>query len=483
MLPRDTRAAIFELHAKGHGIRPIARALRISRNSVRRVLASGVVDVPVPERPEKLIDKLDEVRTLYAQCKGNRVRVHEELSLSGSEVKYTTLTAFCRRHDIGTPHKLPAGRYHFEPGEEGQHDTSPHNAKIGGKVRRVHTASLVLCYSRMIHARAFPRFNRFWAKVFLAEALVKFGGSPSRIMVDNTSVLIAHGTGENAVAAAEIASLGMHFGFVVEAHAVGDANRSARVERPFSYIENNFYAGRDFRDLDHLNEELAAWCDRVNDKPRRWLGARPVELHAAELPALNALPIHIPEITEIEHRIVDLEAYVTFRTNRYSAPAALLHRSVQVLASSRQVRIFDGHRLVAEHPRMEDGSRMRSTLPGHEHQHRLRREHRTRPIPEAAALRAAAPELSEFVTVLERRHGGRAVRPVRALHQLYLDYPTEVLIVATRRALLHGVTDPDRLERIVLGLLGGDIFRLPTATDPHKTDDDEQDPATRPSSG
>jgi hypothetical protein len=30
------------------------------------------------------------------------------------------------------------------------------------------------------------------------------------------------------------------------AHQPGDKNRSGRVERPFHYIENNFYPGRTF---------------------------------------------------------------------------------------------------------------------------------------------------------------------------------------------------------------------------------------------
>ncbi len=35
------------------------------------------------------------------------------------------------------------------------------------------------------------------------------------------------------------------FGFAFMAHEKGDANRSARVERPFDYVENNFYADRE----------------------------------------------------------------------------------------------------------------------------------------------------------------------------------------------------------------------------------------------
>ncbi|MGO9835873.1 MAG: hypothetical protein ACLP1X_16850 [Polyangiaceae bacterium] len=42
-----------------------------------------------------------------------------------------------------------AGHYEFDPGEEMQHDTSPHDVRVGGKLRRAQTAALVLCHSRM----------------------------------------------------------------------------------------------------------------------------------------------------------------------------------------------------------------------------------------------------------------------------------------------------------------------------------------------
>jgi len=42
------------------------------------------------------------------------------------------------------------GEYYFEPGEEMQHDTSPHQLKLGNKEVKVQCASLVLAYSRKL---------------------------------------------------------------------------------------------------------------------------------------------------------------------------------------------------------------------------------------------------------------------------------------------------------------------------------------------
>ena len=162
MLDRDTRAAILRLHENGLGARPIARALKVSRKSVRKILEQGSAEVPTIFRPQKAEPYLEQVRALYVECSGNIVRVCEELAARhGVELAYSTLTAFCRRHQIGVEPKQRSGRYHFGPGEEMQHDTSPHSPVVGGRKRQFQCASVVLCYSRMIFAQLYPTFNRF----------------------------------------------------------------------------------------------------------------------------------------------------------------------------------------------------------------------------------------------------------------------------------------------------------------------------------
>jgi hypothetical protein len=162
------------------------------------------------------------------------VRVHEELEASGAEMSYPALTAFCRRHGIGQTPPVPAGKYGFEPGEETQHDTSPHEVELAGKKRKVQTASAVLCYSRMLFFQCYPTFQRFDCKVFLTEALRYFSGATERVMIDNTHVVVLRGTGRDMVPVPEMAGFAERFGFHFVAHEVGHANRSARVERPFS---------------------------------------------------------------------------------------------------------------------------------------------------------------------------------------------------------------------------------------------------------
>ena len=462
MQPRDIRAAIFTLQRQGSGLRSIARALRISRNTVRRVLSSGSVEVPAIQRAEKAEPHDEQIRALYILCRGNLMRVHEELAAKGVELPYSTLTGFCRRHGLGQKPKERAGRYHFDPGEEMQHDTSPHDVMVGGRLRRLQCASLVLCYSRRIFAQLYPVWNRFWAKVFLTDALVDCGGASARCVVDNASIVVARGNGKDAVMAPEMVAFATRFGFEFMAHELGDANRSARVEGPFDYIDKNFYAGRTFKDLADLNEQLREWCARVNGKHRRSLGTSSLALFATELTALKPLPAHVPDVYALHRRSVDLEGNITLHNNRYSLPAALIDREVSVHETKTLIRVFDGHRLVCEHPRAEDGAGKRSTLPEHEQEGRWHRRGTPRPqSPEEKRLRADSPVVARMVDEIQKRHGGRAARRVGRLHRLWMDYPTESLRAAIEVALAHGLYSIDRLEVLVLRHIAGEYFRLP----------------------
>src|SRR5207249_4272840 len=106
---------------------------------------------------------------------------------------------------------------------------------------------------------ALPIFTRFDCKTFLADALVYMGGVAGRCMIDNTHVVVLRGTGREMVPVPEMAAFADRYGFTFRAHEKGDANRSARVERPFGFIEGNFLAGRMFESFEDANRQAAAW--------------------------------------------------------------------------------------------------------------------------------------------------------------------------------------------------------------------------------
>src|SRR5664280_3226508 len=137
MLSQAQRTAILELSAKGVSKHEIAQVLRLSRLTVRKVLRTNSTSVPEIQRAEKAEPYRQQILDLLTSCKGNLVRVHEELTASGAALSYPALTAFCRKQGIGQAPVVAAGQYHFEPGVEMQHDTSPHDGHLAGKKRKV----------------------------------------------------------------------------------------------------------------------------------------------------------------------------------------------------------------------------------------------------------------------------------------------------------------------------------------------------------
>jgi hypothetical protein len=387
------------------------------------------------------------------------VRVHEELAAEGAKFSYAALTAFCRRHGIGYQPPVPAGHLAFPPGKELQHDTSPHEVELGGKKRKMQTASAVLCYSRMLFFQCYPTFRRFDCKLFLTEALRYMGGAPERVMIDNTHVVVLRGSGRDMVPVPEMASFGERFGFEFVAHAIGHANRSAYVERNFDFIESNFLAGRTFVSWEDLNQRAREWCDKVNATYKKHIRAVPRELYVMERLHLKPLPAWIPEVYRLEQRLVDVEGYVALHSNRYSVPVEWIGRRVEVRETKDKVEIHLDSRRMVTHRRMVDADQQRITLAEHRPA-RGQRVSRPDPHPEEKAILTAAPELIEYVAGLKQRSRKLITLALRQLLRFVREYPRESLLGAVEEASRYGLYDLDRLERMILRRVAHEYFLL-----------------------
>jgi hypothetical protein len=401
--------------------------------------------VPILVRNEKADPYRQEILALLEECKGNLVRVHEELVDGGAELSYSALTAFCRREGIGEKPKTPQGRYDFAPGQEQQHDTSPHEVKLSGLLHRTQTASSVLCFSRRLFFQMYPTFQRFDCKVFLTEAFKYVGGACRQVMIDNTHVVVASGTGANMVPAPEMAAFAERYGTQFRAHEVGDADRKGRLEAPFRFIERNFLAGRSFVDWADLNAQARAWCDQVNATYKKHIRAVPMELLALERPHLVPLPVWVPEVYRLHQRIVDVEGYVSLHANRYSCPADWIGRQVEVRETKDRVEIHDGLRRSVSHDRVVGKAGQRITLKEH---HRRGHQAVSRPPSrEETANTQAIPEASVYVAGLRQRGRQHVTLALRKLLRIVRDlhHPPSIPLLAEhhdRSSSAGGISPP-----------------------------------------
>jgi len=459
MLPHEKTQALLELHRQKIPLREIARLLKISRNTVRRVIRESSSPQREPTHKwQRVVSRLPE---LHSRARGNAVRirelVHEEL---GVEIPYSTLTHLLRREQLSTPAPKRSGIYHYEPAAEMHHDTSPHRLEIAGKALTAQCAGLILPFSRFAFVQYYPSFTRFEAKVFLSAAFCFIKGTCPRCTIDNTSVLVVAGSGPEATIAPEMQAFGEHFAVRFIPHAVGHADRKAHIERLFSFVEGNFLAARTFADWADLNAQARHWCDTVaNHKVKRELGTSPRAAHEQEQPALRPLPAYIPPVYDIVHRGVDTQGYVHLDTNRYSVPERLLGKQVEVLKYHERVVVHFQGKPVAEHERRIAQRYGRSTLPGH-HSPLGGRYQRPGPSQQEQQLIGQHAVLDRYVAELKKRSPGRGVAKLKRLLGFKRTYPDAPFLAAVEQAAHYGLYDLNRLEALILKQVAGSFFEL-----------------------
>ncbi len=449
------------MQAQGQSLRTISRLLKLSRNTVRRILRRGEV-LPESGVPFDTLTR-ERLESAFERARGNAARVQQLLAEEHElNLPYSTLTRWIRQAELRAPAQR-AGEYHFAPGEEMQHDTSPHRVNLAAKTLTAQCAGLVLAYSRRLFIQYYPRYSRFEAKHFLLEAARFMDGTCPVCVIDNTSVMIASGSGAEALIAPEMVAFARALGFEFRAHSIGHPDRKGRIERPFAYVERNFLPGRSFTDFEDLNAQALAWCREIaNAKPKRVLGMSAEAAYLIEKPHLKPLPALLPPVYEVFERIVDLHGFVSVDTVRYSVPERLIGKALTVYKYATEIRISQRGAEIARHPRQIGARDARSVLPGHPS---LPVKAARAPALEEQLLRGDCEVLERYAAALKQRATGRGVRALRRLLELKRSYPQAPFEAALTHALHFGLFDLGRLETLILKHVAGDFFALDLSKD------------------
>lgn len=456
MITPEIRSVVRTLAAQGHKLREISRLLQLSRNTVRRILRGG--EPPADLSRSNDPDHREQLEALFERARGNVVRVQQLLDEQGQSVAYSTLTRWVREAELREPPQR-VGQYTPAPGAEAQFDTSPHRITIAERRVSAQCAALVLAYSRRLYIQYYARFTRLEAKHFLLEAARFMDGTCPVCVVDNSSVIVAGGSGTDALIAPEMAAFARALGLRFMAHRLNHPDRKGRIERPFYWIETNFLPGRTFRDFEDLNRQVLTWCTEIaNQKPKRVLGMSPEAAYVIEKPHLQALPTVLPPVYEVLERTVDLMGFVSVQTNRYSVPERLIGKPVRVYLYPSELEIHYRAMLIATHPRLVGRRDAKHVLP--DHHLPMPRARQRQPVPEEKLLRGRHATLDRYLAALTDRRPGRAVRALRRLLEIQRTYPAEPFLAALEQALTFGLFDLGRLERLVLKHVAGDFFAL-----------------------
>ncbi len=358
-ITKEQEAQILRFyHVEKWPVGTIARQLGIHHGTVDRVLSqAGLPKLERPHRPSRLdpflpfiLETLEQFPRLTASRLYAMVR---ERGYRGGADHFRHLIAHYR------PRPQPEAylRLRTLPGEQAQVDWGHFGTITIGRAERTLMAFvMVLSFSRQIFLRFYlgARMSNFLRGH--EAAFRTWGALPRVLLYDNLKSAVLERQGQAIRFHPTLLAFASHYRFEPRPVAVARGNEKGRVERAIRYVRDNFFAARTWVNLDDLNAQAEAWCwGQAAERPcpeDHTLTVR--QAFEQERPQLLALPDNPFPTDEREEVSVAKTPYARFDLNDYSLPAAYTRRTLTVVASPTQVRILDGEKVLACHPRSYD---------------------------------------------------------------------------------------------------------------------------------
>jgi transposase len=369
---------IHDLKKDGLTITAIAQKMGLDRKTVRRYLEHNTeppVYGPRQPRPTLLDDFQAYLKKEVEKCPElSGRRLFREIKALGYQGGYTLVKNYLRTirppKDVGFEH-----RFETDPGKQAQVDFARFVVRYTDEpsVKQVvWLFSMVLGNSRCMYGRYVLRQDLATLVRCHVEAFEFFGGVPRDILYDRmkTAVIGEDDQGE-VIYNKTLMSLAHHYGFRPRACAAYRAKTKGKVERPFRYVRQDFHLARNFQNLADHNTQYARWLAEVaNVRLHGTTGRFVQEAFAEEKPALLPLPAGPFNQVLVSERRITRDGMVSVDGNLYSVPDTVTRRAVEVLATAKEVKVFEEGRLIAVHPVLQGRN-----------QRRVAEGHRTGPVP------------------------------------------------------------------------------------------------------
>lgn len=367
MLVVETIGRIRREHlVKGKSIKEIARDLKISRNTVRKILRSGETSFSyqreVQPRPRLGRWKADLDRLLTANAGTSArerltlIRLFEELRLLGYDGGYDAVRRYARTWSREHASQTAAAfvPLSFAPGEAYQFDWSHEIVVMNGVTTTVKVAHMRLCHSRMMLVRVYPRETQEMVFDAHERAFAFFRGACTRGIYDNMKTAVdTIFVGKDRQYNRRFLQMCSHH--LVDPVACTPASgwEKGQVENQVGLIRERFFTPRlRVRTYDELNTWLTDKCvayAKVHSHPERpdqtvW------EVFEEERPNLVPYRGRFDGFHELPAS-VSKTCLVRFDNNKYSVNASAVGRPVEIHAYADRIVIRQDGRVVAEHAR------------------------------------------------------------------------------------------------------------------------------------
>jgi len=451
MIEPEKRKAVYFLHEEGMGVRKIARNLKISPNTVLRIIAQKG-HVPETVRKDKLLIDPALLARLYSECNGRAQRVYEKLNEEQAiPIAYSTLTQMLREQGLGQKQSERCHRVPDQAGAEMQHDTSPYRVRLGPHSVQVQASLLYFRYSKVRYLKFYRSFKRFRMKCFLHEALVYWGYSAPVCIIDNTNLARLRGTGKNAVIVPEMECFAGQYGFKFICHAIGHANRKAGNERGFYTVETNFFPGRSFESLEDMNRQAFQWAThRSANRPTGKTRLIPSVTFEYEKPYLKKLSSYVEPPYLVHQRQTDQYGYASLDGNFYWIPGTKRH-TVKILEYAEHLMIYHARKLLGRYLLPHDGIKNEMIAPEGGPRPSHKPKYRKKPTArEEKILRDLGETLTDYLDFALPKSGRPRHRFIRELFGLYRKIALSVFVQSVQRAHKYRITDMATIENIVI---------------------------------
>jgi transposase len=452
---------VVTLSSQGLGRRAIARAVGVSRNTVRKILERHghtrrerqAALAPAPQRvprPQKIDDfrgKVTELLTRYPEITAQRV--FEELRTAGYGGGYTQVKQHVRRVRP-PPHPAPSlPTPTYGPGEMAESDWSPYMIDfLDGQRRKIQALSYVLVWSRRKYFGVYERSDLFALMDSHVAAFERLGGAAAACKYDSQKPVVLGWEGQQPIYNPRYLAFATHYEFAPLAVRRFHPNDKPRTERSLWEFERSFLNGRRFRDLDDMRTQLAAWLEGVCDQRRRSKNTpTAIERFAEEKPYLRALPAHAYDTARVVYRVCSIDGFVAVDGNRYAVPYDHVTDILPVRVTQAEVLIYAADlKLVARHELAPRGAGRDIAPPG-THQPWNRRGADLDQLKDAfAGIGEAGALFFAGLCTAQRRFAGYHARQILLLRERY---STDDIGAALAHARSFGAFECRAIERIL----------------------------------
>jgi len=403
---KEMEANILRLfHAEKWLVGTISSQLAVHHSVVQRVLSQDGVtgDKLVMRRSmaDPFVPFIQETLKKYPKLTASRL--HEMVKgrgYRGADRHFRSIVARYRPRPAAEAYM----RLRTLPGEQGQVDWGHFGRiKCGNAERQLLAFVVTLSWSRQIFLRFYPGCSMPYFLRGHVDALEFFGKVPRKLLYDNLKSAVLERVGNAIHFNPTMLELAAHYRFEPIPVAVARGNEKGRVEKGIRYVRDSFFAAREWKDLDDLNEQALQWClgltaDRKCAEDRSMTVREAFELEKENLLPLPDNPFPAYDRAEVS---VGKTPYVRFDLNDYSVPHTFVKRTLSVVADMKVVRILDGGQEIASHPRCwERGGQIENQAHIKELEERKKEASQHRGMDR---LRHAAPSSRDMVKIAAER--------------------------------------------------------------------------------